>query len=133
MASSMVMFNFNSTILAVIPIVSHTLMVQIFVGLIFARSKTYEIYGIFFRGCCISWNFVVNSTEIMTFYSIFHAVFAKIVKIKIFMRLIFVNKQNWICLGIYVLEFGQNLRNSRKLVPRKFLPLSTKFDQNTFT
>ena len=62
MASSMGMFNFNSTILAVIPIVSHTLMVETFVGVIFARSKTYEIYGVFNHECCISRNFVANST-----------------------------------------------------------------------
>lgn len=60
MASSMVMFNFNSTILAVIPIRSPTFLAEIVVGLIFARSKTYKTMGFIsanaaFRG--VSWEY----------------------------------------------------------------------------
>lgn len=59
MASSVGMFNFNSTILAVIPIRSPTFLAEIVVGIIFAILKTYETIGFIsanaaFRG--VSWD-----------------------------------------------------------------------------
>lgn len=60
MASSVGMFNFSSTILAVMPIRSPTFLAEIVVGLIFARSKTYKTMGFIsanaaFRG--VSWDY----------------------------------------------------------------------------
>ena len=45
------------------------------------------------------------------FFPIFQGLLGKVVKIKMFMRLIFRNKQNWICFGVYFREFDQNLQN----------------------
>lgn len=116
----MEMVNFNNTILADIPIVSHTLLVEIFMDE-FSRGQKLGKFKIYFPECCISKNFVgvifVNDIQIMTLSSIFLGVCAKISKIKIFIRLIFANKQDWICFGIYCCEFGQNSQNSRKSVP----------------
>lgn len=57
MASSFGMINFNSTILAFVPIVSHILLAEIFVGRISSRSKTRKSYGIYFRKSRICQNF----------------------------------------------------------------------------
>ena len=76
---------------------------------IFVRPKTCKIYGICFYKCCVSQNFVrlisVNGTQSMTFSSITLGFFEKMVKIKIFLGLIFGNKQNQISFGIYFRKF----------------------------
>ena len=54
----------------------------------------------------------------MTFSSIFQGAFSKIVKSKIFIKLIFGIKQNWICYRIYFRKFGRKK--------------SIKFQQNSF-